>query len=159
MAGRDRNLANYAGRHPVRYLKDGPFRFRGVDPKAEATTVGEMLAEFAGSYMPSNRPGGLVLTNKQIRVLNKAEDVLAAGPVDGYFALEDAEYAILNECVPQLVNGSNRATSAPAIEDLLNESLTELPTSDEPGVPDAKAGKLYAMDGKGRPIKVGAEVK
>jgi hypothetical protein len=134
----------------MRYIKDGPFSFRGVPPEVPATTVGKMLSMFAGGYTPSNRQGGLLLTTSEIRALNKAEDVLVADPVDGYFALEDAEYEIIKRCIPTIVENSNRATSAPVVEDIIEGALTERPTEGPP--------KLYAVDGAGQMSEVGEEV-
>tara|TARA_Y100000310_G_scaffold117032_2_gene115720 strand:- start:5194 stop:5496 length:303 start_codon:yes stop_codon:yes gene_type:complete len=85
-----------------------------------------MLAEFAGAYYPSPT-NKFTLTTKEIRVLNKAEDVLSAEPQDGYFALEDAEYEMVKKVVLKLAEGSNRATSAPVIEDLITGAVTDLP--------------------------------
>jgi hypothetical protein len=104
----------------MHYLKDGPFddHRKGVDPK----TIGEILAELAGNYIPIQ---GMALKTAEIRKLNKAIDVLETGPEDGYFALEDEDFKVLKEVAVTLAEATNMARSAPVIEDALNEATTE----------------------------------
>lgn len=106
----------------MHYLKDGQFKDhrKGVESK----TIGEILAELAGSYVPIQ---GMTLKTAEIRKLNKAIDVLEAGPTAGYFALEDEDFNILKEVIVTLAENTNLARSAPVIEDALNGATIEKP--------------------------------
>ena len=115
----------------MRYIKDGPFKYRG-QPGESLETVGKMLAGFAGGYLPlPNASPPLVLTNKEIRTLNDAEDALGKDPVDGFLVLEDAQVEIILKAIPKMVEHTNRATSAPAILDIIEGADTELPDTDK----------------------------
>lgn len=107
----------------MRYIKDGPFKFRRENESTQ--TVGEMLAGFAGGYVPIP---ALQLTTKEIRILNDAEDSLGK-PEDGWLALEDAQFDTALRVIPKMVESTNKATSAPLVEDILNEAVTEKPES------------------------------
>jgi hypothetical protein len=122
MASRRRQQQDYDRRHPVHYLKDG--QFKDHRKGAESKTIGEILAELAGNYVPIQ---GMALKTAEIRKLNKAIDVLEAGPVGGYFALEDEDFNILKEVIVTLAENTNLARSAPVIEDALNGATIEKP--------------------------------
>jgi hypothetical protein len=105
----------------VHYLKDGPFE-GPVGDKEE--TIGVSFAKLAGRYGPLP---GLTLKTAGLRNLNKAIDILEAGPKDGYFAFEDADFSTLKEVLVTLAENSNFARSAPYISDVLNSASTENP--------------------------------
>jgi hypothetical protein len=104
----------------VHYLKDGPFNGHRKD--VEPKSIGEALIELAGNYIPIQ---GMTLKTAEIRKLNKAIDVLEAGPEDGFFALEDEDFKVLKQVSVALAEVSNMARSAPVIEDALNGVATE----------------------------------
>jgi hypothetical protein len=112
----------------MHYLKDGPFKGHIKDD--DPMTIGVRFAKLAGMYEPFPR---LTLKTADIRKLNKAIDILEAGPDGGYFAFEEADFEVLEQVLNIFANASNLARSAPYVEDLLNAVGTEKP--DEPAVP------------------------
>jgi hypothetical protein len=126
MASRRRQQQDYDRRHPVHYLKDGPFKDHREN--VPERMIGDILAELAGNYVPIQ---GMALKTTEIRKLNKAIDVLEIGPAGGYFALEDEDFNILKEVIVTLAENTNLARSAPVIEDILNSATTDMPVFDE----------------------------
>ena len=106
----------------MHYLKDGPFR--GHVETDETGSIGDVLANLAGMYQPIRE---LTLKTAEIRKLNKAIDVLEAGSENGHFALEDEDFKVLKRVVVTLAENSSMARSAPIIEDILNDAVTERP--------------------------------
>lgn len=119
----------------MRYLKEGPFNDhrKGADPK----TIGEILVELAGNYIPIQ---GMALKTAEIRKLNKTIDVLEGGTESGYYAFEDEDFKVLKQVVITMAESTNMARSAPEIEDALNGATTEKPESNVVDIKEASGG-------------------
>ncbi len=107
----------------MRYLIDGPFEGHLA---GEGQTISATFAGLAGSYVPIR---GLTLKTADIRKLNRAIDILEAGPdKSGVLALEDEDFQVLRQVVIALAENSNMARSAPIVEDILNAAESRIST-------------------------------
>ena len=105
----------------MHYIKDGPFQGGNIDGE----TVGVTLNNIARLYRPIE---GLALSVDEIRTLNKGRDILEAGPIDGYFVIEQDEvFKMLKRVVPMVAASSVFALAAPSLEDIFNHAATETP--------------------------------
>jgi hypothetical protein len=129
----------------MHYLKDG--LFEGHIKTDEPETIGVRFARLAGMYQPVE---GMSLKTAEIRKLNKAIDVLEAGPADGYYAFEEADFETLKRVLVIFAEISNHARSAPYIEDLLNAVTTELPVSTDSLDPDVPMDPQNGVKPKSR---------
>jgi hypothetical protein len=105
----------------VHYIPEGQFTGHKI---ITDKTIGEMISDFAGIYQPIE---GLKLSTAEIRKLNKAIDVLEAGPERGYFAIEDEDFGILQRVTVALIESSSLARAAPYVEDIFLKALTSKP--------------------------------
>ena len=109
----------------MKHIKEGPFLDRKgeqvVMPTTEPIdcTVGWLLAFVAYTYRPTQ---AYAMQQADVRRYGRALDILEADPTDGYYAFEDADFAVLQKVVntmaplnliPQVFRNS------PELEDLL----------------------------------------
>jgi hypothetical protein len=140
----------------MHYLQDGPFEGpKKLGAVNSPQNIGVMFANLAGEYQPIPT---LSLKTAEIRKLNKALDVLEAGPEGGYFALEDEDFKVLEQVLISFAENSNMARSAPYIEDILNGAAIEKPGSEdlEPEVPEDAENGTVAKPKKRSKVAKGA---
>lgn len=106
----------------MHYLKEQAFTNHAGN---EEEKVSKALSAFGGAYAPLR---DYTLATAALRNLNRALDVLEGEPDgDGYYAIEDAHWKVLKETVIKMMENSSMARSAPIIEDILNDAVTEKP--------------------------------
>ena len=129
MAGKKRNASNYRRRH-MKYLRnEDPFLNNKNEPIVISTLEGiypdnSLVGIILLCEKVFGTASGEVLTNAEWRMFNKAEPILSAGPEDGYFAIEDADFEVVRKIVaavsPRLLK-----RSSPHLEDLLNSASSK----------------------------------
>ena len=121
----------------MQFVKEAPFLDRkgtvvvlppGAD-RAEpvALTNGFVLSLLFNAYSPGT---GLKLEIPEYRTFGKVQDVLEAGPENGFFKFEDSHFELLKRvclhmAVCLLLPELNR--NSPQVEELLNSATARLP--------------------------------
>ena len=117
----------------MRYLENTVIALPRVvkrEDTGEDATFPYILKRLMENYTPTDQ---LRLTMKDLRVLNRAIDVLEREPEDGFYALETDEFDLVHRVLehlgPALIGGIAR--NAPALLDALDATADKKP---EPAV-------------------------
>lgn len=100
---------------PLKLPKPMTIQENGSAPRS--LSLPEVLCALLGNYAPLQ---GWSLTNLQLRSLNKAIDALEGNPDNGYYLLDDAEFAtallVVQHVGPLMIQS---ARNTPAVEDAM----------------------------------------